>query len=318
MIARVITLYSDWVVGAIVVGLSGVLVADYFQTLPDEIEYMWPAAMSPTKILFFLVRYYVFAHNAIVINFFQFGRPNVGGETCQTPYDMQIWSSLCLYWVCNFILHLRVYAFSGQDRRVLIFLVVWFFGLRAAEGTFVQKFNETMRFMPFPEPIRIGCSAIAGDTQWLTYVFTVIIISLASVTSIMIFIAWRRESLTRAPGGRTNIYQIFIRDGIEYFLCLSLLSIINIIVERTAPPKYRYVMNQVHTHSDAILTGRMLIYLRASAHRELRIMGSHGESQNKMGSTIETPANGMQFALTTLSTGKKTGHSFKATESTLC
>ncbi|KAJ3526982.1 hypothetical protein NMY22_g9951 [Coprinellus aureogranulatus] len=196
---------ANMIVNYASIGCSALYIADYFQTLPDEIRYMWPTSFSLVKALFLVVRYYPFIHTSISI------------------------------WRVPAISHLRVYAFSGRNVYILIFLGAYFITVRVVEFYFLTQFIKSAVFGNFPRGSRIGCLAIRGNSSLLSSVFITVLIGVSLLTLIMLVLAWLRRDNIRRANVNGSLASVFARDGVYYFLVLSSLAAANIIVDYTAP-----------------------------------------------------------------------------------
>ncbi|KAJ3509831.1 hypothetical protein NMY22_g16162 [Coprinellus aureogranulatus] len=167
------------------------------------------------------------------------------------------------------ISHLRVYAFSGRNVYILIFLGAYFITVRVVEFYFLTQFIKSAVFGNFPRGSRIGCLAIRGNSSLLSSVFITVLIGVSLLTLIMLVLAWLRRDNIRRANVNGSLASVFARDGVYYFLVLSSLAAANIIVDYTAPiQKPIGVLGRAQIHLNAIITTRMLISLRAWAQRD--------------------------------------------------
>ncbi|KAF6764472.1 hypothetical protein DFP72DRAFT_423438 [Ephemerocybe angulata] len=104
--------------------------------------------------------------------------------------------------------------------------------------------------------------------MWLSLVFVSILVSLTTVTMIMVTIACRRRQPSLTVNGLATV---FYRDGISYFLIISGLAVVNIILGYIVPPGgLRVCMVIIQIHLTSILSGRMLIHLRECSRRDIQ------------------------------------------------
>lgn len=257
-----------------------VLVSDYLHTLPDEVKFMWRASLSPMKVLFLLVRYVPFVHTFISVWHFA-DLSLVVNDSCVVPFAMCCYSTVVVYLICDAIIYIRVYAFSGRRKCILVLLVFLYLGVRIAQGYLMHKFAGTVRFASLPpDGVYLGCLLIGADTLQLTFLFLVALVSLGAVTLLMICVAWQRRHDKQGPTDVTGLFRVFVQDGIMYFISLLTLGSINIMFDRLAPQNgTQAAMNQIHVHANAILVGRMLLHLREFSQRDLDVTASHNGSK---------------------------------------
>ncbi|TEB38616.1 hypothetical protein FA13DRAFT_1724535 [Coprinellus micaceus] len=265
---------ANMIVNYASIGCSALYIADYLHTLPDEVRYMWPSSFSLVKTLFFVVRYYPFAHTSISI--WHHTRFDLTREECMIPFAIDSYSCLALTVFCDAITHLRIYAFSGQNVYLLAFLVVYFITVRVIEFYFLTQFIKSAIFGDFPKGSRIGCLAIKGNSSLLSSVFITVLIGVSILTILMLALAWRRRD--NIGSARGSLATVFARDGVYYFLVLSSLAAANIIVDYAAPQNgTQFILVQAQIHLNAIITTRMLMALRKWANKDRNLtLGSSG------------------------------------------
>lgn len=282
---------ANLIVNYTAIGCCALVVVDYLQTLPDEIKYMWPTDWSVVKVLFLLVRYYPFVHTSI--STWHHGTGSLTGSHCFVPFIMDAYSCLIITMFCEAISYIRLWAFSGRNKYLLAFLVPYYAGIRAVEWYFLVKFVRTLDFLTVPKGVNVGCIATKAQSRLLSACFMGVLVSLTSVTLMMIVIAYRRRQM--AAGSTGSLFRLFYRDGIFYFICLSSLSIANIICDYSAPQNgMQFIMVQVMIHTQGLIAGRMLIDLRAHSDRGISTtinnpyLPRHGQStSNKSQTEVE-------------------------------
>lgn len=269
-------LRAHWSVGYVTIGCSTLLAVDYFQTLPDEVKYMWGLPLSPMRILFFSVRYYPFAHTFLMIKYHHAeGLVSDGPTVCYNLFLAFSFSSILICAICDAIAYIRIYAFSGRNRKLLAFLIPWYIALRVVEITLVLKFATSASFLFMFQEAGLGCIPGGGASveRLLSYVGVVALVDLLTLTAIMMYLSWRRRDAEYGVDGVSDmpsLYNVFLRDGIMFFVSISSFQIANIVLNKVAPQNgTQYATVQPSVHLNAILTGRMLIHLRSFAEKEV-------------------------------------------------
>ncbi|KAF5330179.1 hypothetical protein D9611_010633 [Ephemerocybe angulata] len=192
---------------------------------------MWPAKLGVPQILFILLRIYSFFYTGFSVAYYT--STTISGEGCLSPFYRDAFSSLITSSLCEAISYIRVYAFSGQNKILGAFLGLLFFATHAIQLTFLVIFARGSKFFSFPEHIHItGCITQEANDMWLSLVFISILVSLTTVTMIMITIACRRRQPSLTVNGLATV---FYRDGISYFLVISGLAVVNIILGYIVP-----------------------------------------------------------------------------------
>ncbi|KAF5332618.1 hypothetical protein D9611_005167 [Ephemerocybe angulata] len=274
------------------IGCTAFVVADYLQTLPDEIEYMWPTDWSLVKVLFILVRYYPFVHTSI--STWHHGTGSLTGSKCFVPFIMDAFSCLTVTLICEAISYIRLWAFSGRNKYLLVFLVPYYTAIRGVEYYYLVKFVKSLDFLKAPAGANLGCITTKAESKLLSAVFITVLISLTSVTLLMMFIAYQRRLIAEGIGGSGSLFKLFYRDGIFYFVCLSSFAIANIICDFAAPQNgMQFIMVQVMLHTEGLIAGRMLIDLRVHARKDI---STTGNLPHLLQSTTDRSRTDVEFA----------------------
>ncbi|KAF6745960.1 hypothetical protein DFP72DRAFT_923709 [Ephemerocybe angulata] len=244
-------------------GVSGhaLVVVDFLETFPDEVRLMWPTPLSLPKVLFFALRYYILVHSVFAATY---GVPTgMSPKQCSDSFLRVALSSIITMIASEAILFIRVYAFSGRNKKLLIFLVVQYLAIHASAFALLYKFIKTVHFVKFPID-HLVCFPAQSKNILLSGVFALLLGSVIIVMFIMMYIAFRKHrNINNA------LITIFYRDGIFYFICLSALATANIIVNLAAPSsgmKFLLVQSEVNIH--VILSTRMLLHLRSWAEKD--------------------------------------------------
>lgn len=244
-------------------GVSGhaLVVVDFLETFPDEVRLMWPTPLSLPKVLFFALRYYILVHSVFAATY---GVPTgMSPKQCSDSFLRVALSSIITMIASEAILFIRVYAFSGRNKKLLVFLVVQYLAIHASAFALLYKFIKTVHFVKFPID-HLVCFPAQSKNILLSGVFALLLGSVIIVMFIMMYIAFRKHrNINNA------LITIFYRDGIFYFICLSALATANIIVNLAAPSsgmKFLLVQSEVNIH--VILSTRMLLHLRSWAEKD--------------------------------------------------
>ncbi|KAJ2919788.1 hypothetical protein MD484_g516, partial [Candolleomyces efflorescens] len=212
------------------------VVADFIHTFPDEVRLMWPTPRSLPKTVFFILRYYAVVHSAFGL-MYELPR-GLTAEQCRPRFILLAVSSILVVTLSEVILYIRVYAFSEKNKKLLAFLVVIFVGFSSVAYYIFARFIFSVEFVTFPLP-NIACIPMRADGLMLGLVFSATLGSILVVMLIMIYIAY--QEYWEAKG---SLLTIFYRDGISYFVCLSILASANIAVNFAAPGGYRFLFIQ--------------------------------------------------------------------------
>lgn len=236
------------------------VLADYVRTLPDEIQYMWGAKLSIPKVLFFCLRYYLLVH----VGFSLYAlRADITPEDCKRVMDRVDFSINALVAGSEAILYYRVYAFSGQRRRIMLYLVVQCTAILSAAFVLISLAIRTVKYTTYPE-YDVGCVPVAGDVSRLGIAFSLLLANIVASMAFMVYIALRKH---QQSGFSNGLLTLFYRDSVVYFLFMSLFAILNIVVCFRAPEHYSSIIVQPQAVLHAILSTHMLLHLREWGQR---------------------------------------------------
>ncbi|KAF6745477.1 hypothetical protein DFP72DRAFT_925829 [Ephemerocybe angulata] len=250
-------------------GLSGhaLVLADFLETFPDEVRLMWPTPLSLPKVLFFTLRYYVFVNSIFAVTY---GIPTgMSPKQCSDAFMRISYSSILIMIASEAILSVRVYAFSGGNKKLLAFLVVQYIAIHASAFALLCKFNETVHFAEYPIK-NLPCFPAEAKNILLSGVYALLLGSVIIAMLSMVYIAVRKHRNLNS-----GLIIVFYQDGIFYFICLSALATANIIVNLAAPSAgMKFLLVQAEVNIQVILSTRMLLHLRSWA--EENQWRSHG------------------------------------------
>ncbi|KAJ3542373.1 hypothetical protein NMY22_g3533 [Coprinellus aureogranulatus] len=246
---------------------------DYFDTLEEEIRYIWPQKLCAGKIAYLFVRYYTLALLLFdVIQIHTFAIPGVTSNTVCLAMDptIRVVGAISL-WSIEIIMQLRIYAIFSCSKKVATFNGVLFL---ASIGFFIWilAVNAIGRAERIASAIRLplpGCPAINGGIAWAQWIpATVFEGVLFGFILFKAFDTWKAKVRTNQ---KWTISQVLLGDNILYFFGISILLVINNIMASGVTSKYIPWFSYGPFHAAmGIMTTRMLMHLRKAAVRSHR------------------------------------------------
>ncbi|TFY65692.1 hypothetical protein EVG20_g5393 [Dentipellis fragilis] len=238
------------------------LVYDYSLTFSSEVETMWGADWSTTKIVYLLVRYVPFVD--ISTNLYANLGLSPSDALCHPLYSATICARTGMmvfaFTVAKLVLILRTWAIWRKNNFVRYGLGVLLVAACSVMCYCVQKLLESMEFAPIaimPPQVR-GCFITHAASLW-TYVYTIILVYETIRTSNSVLIV--------------SLY----RDGILAYVPIFLSSVANVLISVVGPLGYRnllVVTSQV-VHVTAIT--RILLNIRRNATTTVSV-SNYGET----------------------------------------
>ncbi|KAH6893794.1 hypothetical protein BKA70DRAFT_1440126 [Coprinopsis sp. MPI-PUGE-AT-0042] len=224
---------------------------EYFQTLPLEVELIWPDQWNLMKILFILNRYgslvaTLFAYTleaATKSTSFRLCRAGVISQGSQCASKTEILQltafklvviGLNLSW-SETLLFMRVYALSGSNRYVGAFLCTLWTGIFCGITINFYYTTKVVEFLEFPWPGQACLAKPIANTLRLGFPFFVILAEQAVVMVLCIY-----YGLNKHWSSRSRLARTFSRDGTYYFIAISIMSVANVTFNLAFPGKFQH------------------------------------------------------------------------------
>ncbi|KAH8925586.1 hypothetical protein BT69DRAFT_1348604 [Atractiella rhizophila] len=227
---------------------------DFILTFPGEYKAMWKAERwTLVRVSFFFNRYwglltFVLAMCLLWLEFTP--------KTCNKFHILEPAATTILFLNCEFLLGTRVWVMWNRRK-----WIAYFFGIFAIAGTAVQVLSfaedDALRLLP---GLR-GCISIRGRDHyiWIYWVPLLLYDTTATIFMLVPLISHWRE----APP--TRLISIFLRDGIAYFIIVSICNLVN-VVYFSIPTEINPTLNCPLTLTfTTIMASRIVLHLRSVA-----------------------------------------------------
>ncbi|TFK23473.1 hypothetical protein FA15DRAFT_464558 [Coprinopsis marcescibilis] len=250
-----------------------VLIADYLQTVDLETKLIWGSDWTLVKVLYLVSRYSPFFDVPLTVYYNE--AMGISPELC---YQLLIVLSASIVFGSMIaegshpnvlyegdltdrrrtaILFLRVAALLGRKRRMNIYLAVHYVIAESGLLTAFIMFIVSLKFGQSPVPKYINCMIVDSNFLPLIAVFGIILFNQAAVMLISVWIGIRKYRNSKGP-----LVGVFYRDGAGYFILLSMMSAVNLIVAAVGPPEYKYLFAAPQRVLHSTLSTRMVLHLR--------------------------------------------------------
>ncbi|TFK17659.1 hypothetical protein FA15DRAFT_314032 [Coprinopsis marcescibilis] len=244
-----------------IAAISTVLVADYVETFPAEVKYVWLSPWTFVKVLFLLARCSVFLEAVFVIGYSFTETADLTPLTCDVWLaltGMSVVSSIAL---AEAIFFIRIYALSGRSRLMWSYLILQWTTVHVAQFVLMGYIVRSFAFPIIPGVVeRIGCFGIPlpRSIPMLTALFSLPVFSGMMLVLIMGYLGLRKFRLAHA----TNLITIYFRDGYLYFLVIASLAIVNVILGLKITGPSNLVIGESQGVLYSILSCRLLLHMR--------------------------------------------------------
>ncbi|KAF8892297.1 hypothetical protein BD779DRAFT_105858 [Infundibulicybe gibba] len=241
-----------------------VLVHDWFLTIDSEFAFVWSQKWNLGTILYFFTRYPAFVDTAVHL----YGATgySMPVSVCNLVMSVSSWMFLFGVGFSEVIIILCVWAMWGRRRWMSIFLA----SLSLAVGTVVvivglRQYRSSAQYIPqkYLPPNVSGCQTTTGAGRSILYVDFIMLVLLEGV----LFILMLYKAVQQNRGRSSTFVLECFRHGLLYCVVLSVLSIINLAITLLAIHEFTNLLISIQRAFHAILSARMLLYLRSSANQ---------------------------------------------------
>lgn len=238
------------------------ILLEFIHSLPDEIHLLWPAPWSIPKALYYFVRYCTLL--IIVATSLATFPPTLTVLQCRRLFILSGVACATVVFASEAILFVRVWAFSGRGRKMLVYLILQYFAVQGTLLVLVIKFVGGIYFIRYPFADMQFCRPLRGDNSLIGVAFALLLSSITVIMLIMAYLAHRRHR-----GLKSEILSVFYRDGVTYFICLSAMTSVNVFVNFAAPTDFQFLFLGLEVALHGILSTRMILHLRRADARGL-------------------------------------------------
>ncbi|KAH6909484.1 hypothetical protein BKA70DRAFT_201145 [Coprinopsis sp. MPI-PUGE-AT-0042] len=167
--------------------------------------------------------------------------------------------------IAEAIMLVRLYALSGRSKIMLAWICVQLIAVLATILPGLSFFVKSVKFMKSPLRNVTGCLPNRFEEEFLLLVYATVGASQIALMLLSSWVAWRNYKGSGSP-----ILAAFYQDGLIYFLCLTLVTIGNIIFYRVGPPEARFMLTLPQGVLHSILSCRLILHIHQVAFRDLK------------------------------------------------
>ncbi|KAJ6568805.1 hypothetical protein B0H19DRAFT_1373275 [Mycena capillaripes] len=231
-----------------------ILFFDYLLTLNLEVTLVWPSRWSISKVLFVLSRYLPFLEIPFILYYIFARNPSL--THCRIINSTVIIARLIGIALAEAILVVRTYALSGKERRILgIFGTVFAIGASISVltlSTFIQGSKYDVPPLQLP-----GCHLSGGTFILVGIPFIIIVLNELALMSYTVWIGLKAYRYSHNP-----LVITLYRDGIMYFVFLTIGSLINLVILVAGPSNTQDLLNSFLRVVHAIFACRIILHVR--------------------------------------------------------
>ncbi|KAH6906570.1 hypothetical protein BKA70DRAFT_411520 [Coprinopsis sp. MPI-PUGE-AT-0042] len=253
--------YSTAFIAMPVAGLA-VVIFEFFQTLELESKYIWTSPWHSVKWLYYLNRVAPVCLLISALCYALVESPSLW--TCKSINICMCTFIGSCHLVSEMILYLRVWAISGQSRKLGAFLIGNLIAVFSAGVVCISLYLSAGEWGPMTT-IGSGCITHSRGTKeyLITLVFALLLYSGLTVMVLCVYFGVRYYRASK-PG---PLLVVFYRDGTLYFVVVVAMSVTNAIIALFIPRFSRFVITIPYSMIMTVICSRMVLHLRQIAHR---------------------------------------------------
>lgn len=236
------------------VGAMAAVVFDYCLTIPQEVQLIWGRKWDVIRVVFTLTRYVTFMGTAMTTYAAVTDRSHY--ISCATFNAVSYSSHLISIIAAEGLLIFRTYAFWGQNKKLLVFLLVLAaFSIVGAVG--VSEVVSILRLVNSPGFDPTGCVFGSGKRSTIQYGFLILY-----ELVLMILTIYKRFNFYK--GVRSRLVTTLYRDGMIYMTCIIMVSFTHIVIALVVPGAYTNILDAPQLVIHGVLASRIIFNLRQS------------------------------------------------------
>ncbi|KAF9035060.1 hypothetical protein BDZ89DRAFT_1130522 [Hymenopellis radicata] len=217
---------------------TALYVFDYLLTLEQEVELIWGSRWTLTKLLYLFTRYSPFIDVGLFLS--HQVTPNMSGKTCLLIFKVNNWMSTAGMVLAEVILTLRTWAVWNRPRFLTVSMLTLFSASVITSFLVMGIFLSSLQFMLL----------------------------------LMVVKAYQQFRQAREIGS-SQVLHVILKDGIMYYIYLSVLNITNVIVISSLAPDLLGLLVLLERVIHAMLACRVVTNIRAQMKKQF-ILGSTG------------------------------------------
>ncbi|KAF4604909.1 hypothetical protein EYR40_003692 [Pleurotus pulmonarius] len=201
---------------------DAVVLWDWAISLPREWRFVWRTHWTPVKVAYLFCRYWVIAVVPYLLYCFVMDHPK---ETCERifriPVGLAMWNQVG----SESVLLIRTYAFFNRNIFVLWFLICSMAGVVAYQ---LYVDSTQMLLLPFVKPSYNYGPCLPMSKPHSAHLLGFFIAPLLFDTLVTFMTIWKAIYIRRRNGGpNSRLIQTFLREGVFYYLLISIANLIN-------------------------------------------------------------------------------------------
>lgn len=192
----------------VVVATLCLLIYDYFLTVDEEFQLVWPSRWGVPKTLFFLNRYLAFIDPAMLLVVLVVGG---GSEFCVKGFQILAGFSSFGFIIAQIILMMRAWAIWERGILITAILALMVVACVGVDIMVLKRYLSGITFIPSPARVLKGC-LLSFPTR-IVYVDFILVMFSETVMLVLLSL----KAIKHFKHSRSTLMVTMYRDGIFYF-----------------------------------------------------------------------------------------------------
>ncbi|KAJ6612842.1 hypothetical protein B0H10DRAFT_273619 [Mycena sp. CBHHK59/15] len=239
---------------SMILGALTLVAYDHLITFQDEVELMWTGGVTITNAVYLWNRYFTL----IALSYDSSAPSNP--TPCIKFFQVEAGTSTVILATVDFVLVLRVWILY-EKKRQLLYLLVPMIGLEIATMAVVSHFTiaSVTDYWDIRWPLR-GCYPHAYVPRYFAFYSVPVLV----VSMTMFLMTVYKCGKTLLAHGRTQmpIYNMFLRDGVFWFIAIFVTFIPEVIIWASARQSLAEVLIAPGLAVTSIIGSRVLLNIR--------------------------------------------------------
>ncbi|KAJ6562822.1 hypothetical protein DFH09DRAFT_1159700 [Mycena vulgaris] len=257
------TLSSDLQVSYVDVAFLTLLTYDTLFNVDREYRHIWRSKWGVVKILYLWTRYSTFIDTVLAVQKRLNG--DLDQSSCRALTNFTTIFAGFGIGITEIILMIRTYALYGGSKKLLVFFLIMWFSIAGFNTWAVIKWTESFKFEVAPNSNSCDLSS-SSNIGLVCYVSLI-----AGETAIVLLTLWKglhTFSLSGTVFRCSGLVASFYRDGILFYLVMLLIFIVDVVLQRVAPPALKFIADTPLRVIHSISACHLVIHVRATASEE--------------------------------------------------
>ncbi|KAJ7440612.1 hypothetical protein FB451DRAFT_1300022 [Mycena latifolia] len=271
---------------SMILGALTLVAYDHLITFHDEVELMWKSGLCTTNVVYLWNRYFtliVLSYDAsVMLTPF---KTNAVSTSCIRFFQGEAVTSTLILATVDFILVLRVWILYGK-KRMLLYLLVPMIVLEIITMALVSHYTiaSVADYWALSWPLT-GCYPQAVVPRFFAFYSVPMLV--VSITMFLMTVYKCGKTLLTHGRAQLPIYNMFLRDGVFWFVAIFVIFIPEVIIWARARQSLAEILIAPGLAVTSIIGSRVLLNIRGLKLAKTLPTTTMTTSRTALGPTVE-------------------------------